>query len=171
LGLIGRRQLLYAGGLAVLPFYAASANTPDAFDIRKFGAKGDGRALDTLAIQKAINAAAAAGGEDLTNVSPNAPWSVGVGRDDLPQDAMLKARVADHTAAVKKMAGLGNKAIALKNSRNIILRDITIFRGGHFGILATGVDNLTIDNLKIDTSRDWYRHRRGAQLPDFELFN
>ena len=26
--------------------------------------------------------------------------------------------------------------------------------GGHFGILATGVDNLTIDNLKIDTNRD-----------------
>jgi len=26
--------------------------------------------------------------------------------------------------------------------------------GGHFAILATGVDNLTIDNLKIDTNRD-----------------
>jgi len=26
--------------------------------------------------------------------------------------------------------------------------------GGHFGILATGVDNLTIDNLRIDTNRD-----------------
>ena len=26
--------------------------------------------------------------------------------------------------------------------------------GGHFGILATGVDNFTIDNLKIDTNRD-----------------
>jgi hypothetical protein len=25
---------------------------------------------------------------------------------------------------------------------------------GHFAILATGVDNLTIDNLKIDTNRD-----------------
>jgi len=25
---------------------------------------------------------------------------------------------------------------------------------GHFAILATGVDNLTIDNVKIDTNRD-----------------
>lgn len=49
---------------------------------------------------------------------------------------------------------LGNKAIALKRSRNVVLRDFTIFRGGHFGILATGVDNLVIDNLTIDTNRD-----------------
>ena len=26
--------------------------------------------------------------------------------------------------------------------------------GRHFAILATGVDNLTIDNVKIDTNRD-----------------
>ena len=26
--------------------------------------------------------------------------------------------------------------------------------GGHFGILATGIDNLTIDNVSIDTNRD-----------------
>lgn len=50
--------------------------------------------------------------------------------------------------------GVGNKAISLKNCRNVILRDFTIFHGGHFGILATGTDNLTIDNLKIDTNRD-----------------
>jgi hypothetical protein len=49
---------------------------------------------------------------------------------------------------------VGNKAIALKNCRNVILRDITIQHGGWFGILATGVDNLTIDGLKIDTNRD-----------------
>jgi polygalacturonase len=50
--------------------------------------------------------------------------------------------------------GVGNKAIALKNCHNVILRDFSILHGGHFGILATGVDNLTIDNLKIDTNRD-----------------
>ncbi len=51
-------------------------------------------------------------------------------------------------------AGVGNKAIALKNCRNVIFRDFTIYHGGHFGILATGVDNWTCDNLKIDTNRD-----------------
>jgi polygalacturonase len=50
--------------------------------------------------------------------------------------------------------GVGNKAIALKNCRNVLLRDFSILQGGHFGILATGVDNLTIDNLTIDTNRD-----------------
>lgn len=50
--------------------------------------------------------------------------------------------------------GVANKALALKNCRNVTLRDFSILHGGHFGILATGVDNLTIDNLKIDTNRD-----------------
>src|SRR4029450_5309679 len=50
--------------------------------------------------------------------------------------------------------GWGNKSISLKLCRNVIIRDITILHGGHFAILATGVDNLTIDNLKIDTNRD-----------------
>jgi polygalacturonase len=50
--------------------------------------------------------------------------------------------------------GVGNKSIALKNCRNVILRDFSMLKGGHFAILVTGVDNLTIDNLKIDTDRD-----------------
>ena len=50
--------------------------------------------------------------------------------------------------------GVGNKAIALKNCRNVQLRDFSILHGGHFGILATGVDNLTIDSVVIDTNRD-----------------
>jgi hypothetical protein len=49
---------------------------------------------------------------------------------------------------------VGNKSIALKNCQNVLLRDFSIFHGGHFGILATGIDNFTIDNLKIDTNRD-----------------
>jgi polygalacturonase len=42
----------------------------------------------------------------------------------------------------------------LKNCRDVLLRDFSILHGGHFGILATSVDSLTIDNLKIDTNRD-----------------
>jgi polygalacturonase len=50
--------------------------------------------------------------------------------------------------------GAGNKSICLVNSRNVTLRDFSILHGGHFGILVTDVQNLTIDNLKIDTNRD-----------------
>ena len=50
--------------------------------------------------------------------------------------------------------GWGNKAIALKLCRNIILKDFSILHGGHFAILATAADNLTINNLKLDTDRD-----------------
>jgi len=51
-------------------------------------------------------------------------------------------------------ANWGNKALALKNCVNVTLRDVTFFRGGHFAVLATGVDGLTIDNCKFDTNRD-----------------
>ena len=50
--------------------------------------------------------------------------------------------------------GSGNKAIGLKNCFNVTIRDISILHGGHFCILATGVDNLTIDNVRADADRD-----------------
>ena len=52
--------------------------------------------------------------------------------------------------------GVGNKAIALKNCHNVLLRDFSVLKGGHFALLATGVDNLTLDNLVIDTDRDGF---------------
>lgn len=52
--------------------------------------------------------------------------------------------------------GPGNKAIALKLCRNVVIKDISILRGGHFCLLATGVDNMTIDNVKLDTNRDGF---------------
>jgi polygalacturonase len=78
-------------------------------------------------------------GENLSNISiigPGRIWGAGLVRDQIRTDTG------------------GNKAIALKLCRNVILRDFTLQHGGWFGILATGVDNLTIDNLKIDTNRD-----------------
>jgi polygalacturonase len=60
------------------------------------------------------------------------------------------------TSPLTEMEGLGTKAIALKLSRNITLKDFTIFQGGHFALLATGVDNLNIDGLKVDTNRDGF---------------
>ena len=50
--------------------------------------------------------------------------------------------------------GVGNKAIALLNARNVILRDFSVLEAGHFGVLATGVDNIRTENLTIDTNRD-----------------
>ncbi len=83
-------------------------------------------------------------GEGLQNVSicgPGLIWGKGLSR-------------GEGQGPVAETPGVGNKAIALKNCRDVLLRDFSILHGGHFGILATGVDNLTIDNLKIDTNRD-----------------
>src|SRR6185437_10541361 len=74
---------------------------------------------------------------------PGLIWGKGLSRGH-------NEKVLPNTAA----SGVGNKAIALKNCRNVILSDFSILQGGWFGVLATGVDNFTIDNLKIDTNRD-----------------
>jgi polygalacturonase len=196
------------------------------FDVRKFGADGDGKTLDTDAVNRAIEAAAAAGGgvvlfpggtylcfsihlksqvhlvleqgsTILAADSPlpggqtgynggrydaaesNAPWETfqdyghnhwhnsliwGKGLHDVsitgPGLIWGKglSRGSGSSAAgpafVAEQAGVGNKAVALKNCRNVLLRDFSILKGGHFGLLLTGVDNLTIDNLRIDTDRD-----------------
>lgn len=50
--------------------------------------------------------------------------------------------------------GYGNKSISLKLCRNVLFRDFTVAHGGWFCFLLTGVDNATIDNVKMDTNRD-----------------
>lgn len=50
--------------------------------------------------------------------------------------------------------GTGDKSIALKLCRDVLIRDITICHGGHFGIIITGCDLVNIDNVTIDTNRD-----------------
>ena len=87
---------------------------------------------------------------------PNRPRTAGETPTSMGGGSKTAIAPLGETSPISEMNGLGNKAIALKNSRNIILRDITIFRGGHFALLATGVDNLTIDNLKVDTNRDGF---------------
>ena len=52
--------------------------------------------------------------------------------------------------------GTGDKAIALKLCRQVTIRDITIYRGGHFAIIMTGCDLSTIDHVTIDTNRDGF---------------
>src|SRR3546814_7716112 len=50
--------------------------------------------------------------------------------------------------------GRANKTIGLMNCRNILLRDFTILQAGHFGVIAHGVTNMSIDALTIDTDRE-----------------
>jgi polygalacturonase len=215
-----RRIFLKTGGTgavgAVLVGSGTAATPParsgEIFNVRSFGAAGDGHALDTAAINRAIAAASAnhggivflaAGsylcysihlksdvtlhlGPGATIVAADAPTSGTSGYDppeanqwDQYQDfghshwrnsliwgedvsnvtVMGPGRIwgkglSRGTEDTALAAGIGNKSISLKNSRNVILRDLSILHGGHFAILATGVDNLTIDNLIIDTNRD-----------------
>jgi polygalacturonase len=71
-----------------------------------------------------------------------------------PGSARPRYSRGDYPMYQADQPGVGNKAIALKNCRNVLMRDFAVLKGGHFALLLTGVDNLTIDNLKIDTDRD-----------------
>lgn len=87
-------------------------------------------------------------GENLHDISicgPGRIWGRGLVRSNDPN-----AR----NPAERRTNGVGNKSISLKNCRNIQLRNFQILQAGWFGILATGVDNLLIDGLTIDTNRD-----------------
>jgi polygalacturonase len=242
---------IFSGPAISNPFALAHAQTasernitsepvgPNVFNVRSFGAKGDGRVLDSRAVNQAIEAAAANGGgtvlfpagtyrsfsirlksnitlyfdqgstllaaspadgdgkydlpepnpwdkyqdfghthwhnsliwgENLENISilgPGLIWGKGLvrggnqSRTKEQNDTLANIKLDKEKApfgypsprdAVEN--GWGNKSISLKLCRNVIIRDISILHGGHFAILATGVDNLTIDNLKIDTNRD-----------------
>ena len=208
------------------PYPAASSNSfkaaPVNFNIRDYGAKGDGNVVDSKAINDAIEAAVKVGGgtvyfpagtylsysirlksnislyldqgctilaadsshggrydepdpgpgnrfqdyghshwhnsliwgENLENISilgPGTIYGKGLSRGFNRSDNWERIGVR---AGPFMWEGGANKAIALKLCRNVILKDFTILYGGHFGILATGVDNFTIDNLKMDTNRD-----------------
>ena len=224
----GRRDLLkLAGGgiaasLAIAPtLYAADRSVAPRsgdgiYDVRTFGAVGDGKTIDTPAVNRAIEAATASGGGTVrfpagtyacysihlrSHVSlfleqgatilaaasggtsggydapePNPPYSAyqdyghnhwhnsliwgedihdfGICGPGLIWGKGLDKGWGRGTPNSAETPGGGNKSIALKNCRNVALKDFSILQGGWFGILATGVDNLTIDNLTIDTNRD-----------------
>jgi polygalacturonase len=223
-----RRVFIRATGTAVLGVLAgaqpSTAELPapehdaahKSFNVRDFGATGDGKSLDTPAINQAIEAASAAGGGTVwipagtylcysirlksrvriflesgsTVVAADPPVDKGQPGYDLPEsnkpwedyqdfghnhwhnslfwgESLQNVSICgpgliwgkglsrgEGQGPVAEQPGVGNKAIALKHCRDVLLRDFSILHGGHFGILATGVDNLTIDNLKIDTNRD-----------------
>jgi polygalacturonase len=231
---LGSMGLAAAAATTVPAAYAAStkpsstAAAQNVFDIRTYGAVGDGKTVDSPAINKAIETAAAAGGGTVffpagtwlsfsirlkshvalylaqgatllaadsplpgattgynggtyDAAEPNTAWDAyqdyghnhwhnsllwGEDLNDLSITGPgliygkglsfggNRAARGNYPLYKAEQAGVGNKAIALKNCRNVIFRDFSILKGGHFGLLLTGVDNLTVDNLKIDTDRD-----------------
>lgn len=76
--------------------------------------------------------------EDITICGPGTIYGKGLTREE------------------SRLPGVGNKAISLKNCKNVTLKDISMIHCGHFALLATGVDNLSIQNLKVDTNRDGF---------------
>ena len=224
---VDRRGLMLGGlmGSATLaPAQAAQARPQDGgapwgASVRDFGAVGDGAAIDTPAVNKAIEQVAARGGgvvhfpagiyacytirlkSNITlHLDPGAvilaaaPTGAGAGGYDDPgpgagaafQDyghshwanSLIFGEDLHDIAIVGSGLiwgrgltrghrfpddppdiagpGVGDKAIALKNCRNVLLRDFRVLQGGWFAVLATGVDNLTIDNLIVDTNRDGF---------------
>jgi len=234
-----RRDFLRTGSLGVaavaIPSVSFAAGKENAvasssgiFDVRNFGAAGDGKTLDADAVNRAIAAAEAAGGgtvvfppgeylcfsihlkshvhlylsEGSTIVAADSPkpgestgynggvydaaepktdwdayqdyghnhwhnsllWGEGIHDLSITGTGLIygkglsfgaeRAARGNYPIYAAEQAGVGNKAIALKNCRNVVFRDFSILKGGHFALLLTGVDNLTIDNLKIDTDRD-----------------
>ncbi len=86
-------------------------------------------------------------GENLTNVSIT-------GRGMIDGGGLTREDKEIEGTVLGGSIGIGDKAIALKLCSNVLIRDITIFHGGHFAIIITGCDLVTLDNLTIDTNRD-----------------
>jgi polygalacturonase len=202
------RRAHLAALFVILALATTRAQQQGRFDVSRFGAVGDGKAVDTDAINKAIDAAKAAGGGTVVfhhgtflagsirlqshvalfidhgatiesappAVAPCDPpepnswdkfqdfghsrwhnsliWGENLEDVAIYGTGVIRGTGLSRSASANSPAGTGNKAIALKNSRNVTIRDITIAHGGHFAILATGVDNFTVDNVKMDTNRD-----------------
>jgi len=93
-------------------------------------------------------------GRGLTREGPGSRWRKQAGEFPLSMQGLSAEELAILSPEVSEMAGLGNKTLAFREARNVVLRDFTVLNGGHFALLATGVDDLTIENLLVDTNRD-----------------
>ena len=48
----------------------------------------------------------------------------------------------------------GNKAISLLRCKNVVLKGFKLVIGGHFAIIAQGVENMLVEDVLVDTTRD-----------------
>lgn len=53
-----------------------------------------------------------------------------------------------------KGAWFGNKGLAFVRCRNLVFRDFSVTIGGHFAVITTGCENLWVDGILLDTTRD-----------------
>lgn len=93
-------------------------------------------------------------GVGMTREGPGSRWTRQAGEFPVSMAGLSPEEMAILVPDLEAMAGQGNKAIALKNARRARLEGFTIWRGGHFAVLATGCDDLTIRSLRVDTNRD-----------------
>lgn len=93
-------------------------------------------------------------GEGLTREGPGSRWRRQAGEFPLSMAGLSAEAMAELVPERAAMIGQGNKAIALKRCRRARLSRFTLARGGHFALLATGCEDLTIENLLVDTNRD-----------------
>jgi polygalacturonase len=102
----------------------------------------------------AITGAGRIEGRGLTRNGPGSRWRSQAGERPLSMADLSDKVVAALEQSHASMRGLGNKAIGLRECRNVELSGFTIAGGGHFAILATGCEDLAIRDLAIDTERD-----------------
>jgi polygalacturonase len=93
-------------------------------------------------------------GAGLTREGPGSRWKRQAGEFPLSMAGLSAEAMAELSPAVEAMAGLGNKAIALKRVKRARIEGLTIYRGGHFAVLATGCEHLVLRDLIVDTNRD-----------------
>lgn len=93
-------------------------------------------------------------GAGLTREGPGSRWKRQAGEFPLSMAGLSAEAMAELSPQIKAMAGLGNKAVALKRVKRARIEGLTIFRGGHFAVLATGCEDLILRDLVVDTNRD-----------------
>jgi polygalacturonase len=93
-------------------------------------------------------------GAGLTREGPGSRWKKQAGEFPLSMKGLSAEAMAELSPQVEAMAGLGNKAIALKRAKRVRIEGLSIVRGGHFAVLATGCEDLILRDLVVDTNRD-----------------